>query len=1136
MFNSKELSVRKDVKELDYWRKQLRNISPYLDLNTDRPRKSLNATNLSAESVGNSALYTLPHSEAIALKKVAEKNKVTLQTLLFCALQVLLYRYTQQADLLVGYENVQEQSRLTILPIRMMISSKLTFAELLTNAKQIISEANKYSHLSLSILAQTLREEDKDFSIDILSQIVFKFNRALTTEKAPLVAGRSTTELLLNVTESEHLAYRFKYFLSLYNESTIQRLSDNYHQLLKSIIDNPDVELDRLSLISTAEAERVLFTWNQTQVEFESASQCVHQLFETRAKANSEAIALICGEQQLTYGELNERANQLARCLQSRGLKPGSLVGLCIERSLQMVVGVLAILKAGGAYVPLDINNPAARLAFILEDAQIKVLLTQSSLSSKLPARIAETIFLDGDRSIADYDSANLNLNVSAEDLAHIVYTSGSTGKPKGVMLTHGNLSHYVTSLQQAWNITPEDIYLHRGSIALIVSARQLLMPLAQGATAVIVTKAEMRNPLEFFELIKRRNVTIVDHVPSFWRNFWGILERQTDSDRQNLLNNRVRLVAAGGEQVTPEIYQCWRKIFDADVQLANIYGQTEGTGVVTIYPIPTQLDTRFKSLPVGRPIPNMQVYLLDDRLQPVPIGVTAEIHISGAGVAKGYLNRSELTQEKFVSNPYNQGERLYKTGDLGCYLADGSIQFLGRADRQVNIQGLRIELGEIEAVLSQSDLVIEAAITVKTNNLGETLAAYIVPKDQEVTVELLRDYLKSELPAYMIPNTFSFLDVFPLTTSGKVDRRALAALSDSEPSTSPLTEDPIAAEIVKMLQDILGIDTITAEDNFIELGGNSLLAARLVAELVDKYDRQISVAEVFGAATPASLAELLRSPQSKSLPPCCVPIKQGDSELTIFGIHNLGYGLEFYRPLAKYLDAEVSLYGLSAALSDEPETPHFRDVVNSAKYYVRQIQQIQERGPYHLMGVSFGGLVAYETAQILRSQGEEVKFLGLLDTYFPHVNGLYKPSLNQRVSRHLEKISNDGFSHVFDRLQWRANATKDYLRYSLSKIAWVRNNLVDRTGRNFAQTIYIEQKKEQEKVNQDYAIQPYQDAVHMFRATDDIDPKLEWRKLVRGELYIHDVPGEHLGILQEPNVKVLAAEISSVLNEGVDE
>ncbi|MGL4883323.1 MAG: amino acid adenylation domain-containing protein, partial [Waterburya sp.] len=357
------------------------------------------------------------------------------------------------------------------------------------------------------------------------------------------------------------------------------------------------------------------------------------------------------------------------------------------------------------------------------------------------------------------------NETVNSEALAHIVYTSGSTGKPKGVMLTHGNLSHYAQSLQVAFDITPKDIYLHRGSIALIVSARQLLMPLAQGASVLIVTAQETRNPLQLLQLIKDSRVTIVDHVPSFWRNFAGILEQQTKDYRQDLLDNQVRLVAAGGEQVTPEIYQCWRETFKPEVQLANIYGQTEGTGVVTVYKIPEQIDCHDKSLPVGRPISNMRVYLLDQDLQPVSVGVAAEIHISGKGVAKGYLNRPELTAKRFVANPYMPGERLYKTGDLGRYLADGSIQFLGRIDRQVNIQGLRIELGEIEAVLSQSPLVQETAIVVRENTLGETLAAYIVPsKSKQPTVEQLRNYLQEKLPFYMIPGSFIFMETFPLT------------------------------------------------------------------------------------------------------------------------------------------------------------------------------------------------------------------------------------------------------------------------------------------------------------------------------------------------------------------------------------
>jgi thioesterase domain-containing protein/acyl carrier protein len=710
-------------------------------------------------------------------------------------------------------------------------------------------------------------------------------------------------------------------------------------------------------------------------------------------------------------------------------------------------------------------------------------------------------------------------------------------------MLTHGNLSHYAHSLQLAFDITPKDIYLHRGSIALIVSARQLLMPLAQGASVLIVTAQETRNPLRLLELIKDYGVTIVDHVPSFWRNFAGILEQQTQDYRQDLLDNQVRLVAAGGEQVTPEIYQCWRETFKPEVKLANIYGQTEGTGVVTVYQIPEQIDCHFKSLPVGRPIPNMRVYLLDQGLQPAPVGVAAEIHISGQGVAKGYLNRPELTAERFISippqSPLNKGglrgDRLYKTGDLGRYLADGSIQFLGRIDRQVNIQGLRIELGEIEAVLSQSPLVQETAIVVRENKLGKTLAAYVVPsKSKQPTVEELRNYLQEKLPAYMIPGSFIFMETFPLTTSGKIDYRALS-VSNLERSTEAMIapRDRLESEILQLLQEILGIESISLQDNFIELGGNSLLAARLVTEIKHKYQQSISVANVFQAATLENLATLIRQEQNSSQPKSFVPIKQGNSDLILFGIHNLGYGLEFYRPLAKYLSENISLHGLSSFLSNEQNKPHPRDIMGLATYYTEELLKIQPQSPYSLMGVSFGGVIAYEIAQRLVSLGHEVKFLGMVDTFCPAQNAVRQDlPLQQRFFGHLHKIRNKGIKHILERVKWRLELAMHLTRSSLYQISWIKENFADETSRNFERAEYIQLTREHQEVNENYVIQPYPGSINMFRAAEDMDSKLDWQKLALSGLSIDDIPGEHLEVLQEPNVQILAEKLQLALLE----
>ncbi len=1155
-----ELRLKTTNRETRYWQKNLAYIAPFLDFPTDRARSSIDdeKAQLGSQENDRQYLFRLTQNLSCDLQKIAQQQKVTLESILLVAWQVLLYRYTHQSEVTVGclpQSDRLRQIKLELLPIKAVIEGEQTFSQLLATIHNQVLEASSYTDISLTNLVQTLQTENPNFSANSLTQIMFRSNGFLEGNSEDLnkvISG----ELLLEITKkSQDLTYKLKYNPLLFNTNTISRIGNNYQVLLRSIMANPDATIDSLSLISSAEKQQVLYEWNQTETK--SVSKCIHQLFEARVKQNPSAVAILYGEQQLTYGELNQQANQLAYFLQAKGVTPGSLVGLGIERSPAMVVGVLAILKTGSAYVPLDVTNPTARIAFILEDAQVKVLLTQESLLNKLPAEVEQTICGDLDRDlIAQCPEDNLNLDLTISDLAQIVYTSGSTGKPKGVMLTHGNLSHYAQSLQLALNITPADVYLHRGSIALIVSARQLLMPLTQGATVLIVTTAETGNPIEFFELIKRHGVTIVDHVPSFWRNFWGILNQQEDNKREALLDNQVRLVAAGGEQVTPEIYQCWRETFKSDVQLANIYGQTEGTGVVTVYQIPEQIDQHFKSLPVGSPIPNMRVYLLDKHLQPVPIGVTAEIHISGAGVAQGYLNRPELTAEKFVPNPIpprsplnksGKGERLYKTGDLGRYLPalkglhsngctashNGTIQFLGRVDRQVNIQGLRIELGEIEAVLSQSELVVEAAVIVRENNLGKTLCAYIVPSKEQPTVEMLRSYLEQRLPAYMIPNTFLFVDTFPLTTSGKVDRRALATLDIEESSTIITPRDRTEAEIVQMLENILGIETIGVRDNFIELGGNSLLAARLVTEIENRYDQTIPISRVFQAPTPEVLAGIIRQEEQVTDAKSFVPIKQGNSELTLFCIHNLGYGLEFYRPLAQYLNPDINLYGLSSSLDNDADVPHFRDVMNSAAYYVHELQKIQPQGPYHLIAVSFGGVIAYEVAQLLVNQGQEVEFLGLLDTFCPQQNAERKIlPLKERVVGHLQKIRGKGLKHIGDRLKWRVGVAMDNIRYSFYKIDWLRENFADQTSREFAQTKYVQQLREQQKLNQEYSIQPYPGKVCLFRAADDMDSKLDWQQLAKSGLSIYDIPGEHLEILEEPNVQVLAEKIQLELQQ----
>ena len=1130
------VNKKSDSPSENYWQKQLETVNSVRNLPYDCPDGNADDNN---DDKSKAANYFTKIDRKISpiiyrgLETIARQKNLDIELVFLSAYYVLLYRYTHQFDLAIGCLSSTNSNidKLSVIPLLFKLKDEpKSFIELLDYGYDCVRSAKQYEMTSKQ-LASLVSSKELEQNILPWHQILFRCDRHLENIDELLDPELDKRKLFLDINLTS-LQISLEFNTNLFLPETCQRIIDNYCRLLEDIAEHSEKQLNKLCVLTEAEKNLVLNEWNQTQVDIET--RCVHQLFETRVEQNPNAIALKCKEQQLTYQQLNQKANQLAHYLQTLGVAKNSLVGLFLERSPDMVVAVLGILKTGAAYVPLDRENPSARLAYILEDSRIKVLLTESELENDLPRSnsLKSIISIDRDWNLIERQPThNLNINPNSEDLAHIVYTSGSTGKPKGVMISQGNLSHYAHSLQIALNITPEDVYLHRGSIALIVSARQLLMPLAQGATVSILTTADKKDPLKMFELIKEHGVTIVDRVPSFWRNFSGILDSLSAEHRQSLMDNQIRLVAAGGEQVSLEIYQCWRQLFKPEVKLANIYGQTEGTGVVTIYYIPEEIERQFKSLPVGSPIPNMRVYVLDKELQPVPIGVTGEIHISGAGVALGYLNKPELTAEKFIDNPYVGCTRLYKTGDLGRYLPNGTIQFQGRSDRQVNINGLRVELGEIETTLVQHQQILEAAVLVEKNKLSETLTAYLVPSKNLPTKAEVRSFVLEKLPKYMLPNNIIFCDSFPLTASGKIDRNALAANAAKNKDINKITpDDSIESEIVQILQEILGIEGIGAEDDFIEVGGNSLIAARLVAEVEQKYQQKIPISRVFQSSTPKALAQLIEKQEKIFIDESCVPIKEGNSRPILFGIHNLGHGLELYRPLGNNLHPDISLYGVSSYFSDDT-VPHPRDILGLAAYYAEKIKLIQPQAPYYLMGVSFGGVIAYETAQILVSQGHQVNFLGLIDTFLPDRKSAAKLiPLKDRILGHIKKTYHKGTGHILERIQWRMTTIGQNIRYVFHNVKWIEENFVDRTSRGYAKSQYIKHKKEYKQVNRNYEMKPYPGHISLFRAADDMDLKLGWQELALAGLSIYDVPGEHLGVLKEPNVKVLAEKLNSAI------
>ncbi|MDQ2935946.1 MAG: amino acid adenylation domain-containing protein [Acidobacteriota bacterium] len=588
----------------------------------------------------------------------------------------------------------------------------------------------------------------------------------------------------------------------------------------------------------------------------------VSRLFEEQAARGPERLAVLCGNERLSYAGLNAQANQLARYLRQLGAGPEVLVGVCIDRSLDMAVAILGILKSGAAYLPLDPEYPTERLAWIVKDSRVSIVLSKEILISRLPQHEAGLVLLDasGPR-IARESNENLADGARPDDLAYVIYTSGSTGEPKGVMINHSSLANYVLALQLELDLNQNDRYLHTASVAFSSSRRQLLLPLSQGATVVIASSEERKDPLALFEMIKQSGVTVMDAVPSFWRNCTAAI-LALDSESQNrLLDNRLRLMLSASEPLLSDIPHTWMHQFGHPGRHVHMFGQTETAGIVCTYTIPATDAGNTHVVPIGRPIANSEIYILDEDLQPVTAGVAGELYIGGAGVGRGYLHRPELTAEKFILHACidKPGTRLYRTGDWARYRKDGQLEFAGRRDSQVKLRGFRVELGEVEAILARHASVKENAVVARDFGDGsKRLIAYFVPTDLPPTVTELRTFLSSQLPDYMVPSMFVRLAALPLTANGKVNRRVLPEPEDMRPELSTRFEAPQSATeklLQRICSEVLQVKNVGVEDNFFELGGHSLLAIQVIARINQQLKIVLPLRALFDGLTIRNLA-----------------------------------------------------------------------------------------------------------------------------------------------------------------------------------------------------------------------------------------------------------------------------------------
>ena len=859
-----------EERQLTYWKQQLGGELAQLQLPTDYPRPATQTYH------GASETFTIPKTlfQDLSTLLVRERGD-TVFMLLLAAFNTLLYRYTGQTDLLIGSpianRNHPEIESLigffvNTLVLRTDLSDNPTFQEVLRRVNALALNAYSHPDIPFEKLVEIL-QPNRDPSYNPIFQVLFNFHNATTQTQSlsgldvtPLTIEHQTSkfDLTLTITQNHHTLHgSIEYNTDLFNTDTIQCLIGHFHTLLQSIATQPELPISHLPLLSETEQHQLLVDWNQTAAAYPS-DLCIHQLFEAQVERTPEAVAVVYKGQELTYRGLNERANQVAHYLQKQGVGPETLVSICIERSMDMAIGLLGILKAGGAYLPLDPAYPSERLDFMLQDAQTPIILTQSHLSDRFPKYQTILICLDTDWPVIAGESTNNPYSqVNPANPVYTIYTSGSTGTPKGMVTPHQALVNHNLSIIKHYQLSRHDRVLQFASISFDVAAEELFPSWVSGATVVFLPNQAIVPPDELLEFITEEKVTVINLPSSYWHEWMAKL---TTSKTQ--LPSTLRLVVVGSEKVSADWLSVWQNHIGDQVHWHNAYGPTETT-ITTLLYTPTQSKTAKirETVPIGRPIENVQLYILDANYQPVPIGVSGELYIGGDSVGRGYLHQPALTAEKFIPNPFSNqpGTRLYRTGDLVRYLTDGNIEFLGRIDHQVKVRGYRIELGEVEAVLNQQPTIEQALVIVREDSPGDKrLVAYLIATQPELPIAELRQTLKQTLPDYMVPAAFVLLDTFPLTPNGKIDQHALPApeLSRENLATSYVAPETLVEEaLADIWSHILGIEPIGIHDNFFDLGGHSLLATQIITRISALFDTELSLQVLFAKPTIAELS-----------------------------------------------------------------------------------------------------------------------------------------------------------------------------------------------------------------------------------------------------------------------------------------
>jgi len=1129
-----------------------------------------------------------------ALRDLARRHGLTLNTIVQGAWALLLGFYSGQNDVVFGatvagrppeLAGIEEMAGLFIntLPVRVRIEPDQAVVTWLANLQERQVAARQFEYTPLFQIqawseiprGQSLFESLLVFENYPIAEALNEPHGALDIELVRSVE-QTNYPLTLAIGVGDQMTLHIMYDANRFDDDAIQRMVGHLQTILEGFVADPLRPLISVPIL-TADEDAQLAAWRATDAPFPPMP--FHRRFERIAGQQPDAIALLAGDTALTYAEVNARANRLAHHLRTRGVGPETLVAICAERSIDQIIAVLAVLKAGGAYLPLDPTYPLDRLQFMLDDAQPSLLMTVRSASGapenreaigveQLRASVADRRSLialpEVWNDLTDEPQTNLEGGADLDNLAYVIYTSGSTGLPKGVLSDHRGLANLAEVVQIECAITPESRVLRSFSFGFDASVAEIVMTLAGGATLVIAPYEDLIDPVALIRLLRRQRVTTTTMTPS-------LLAVLPDDDLPDL-----RVVIAGGERCPVEVARRWAP----GRRFVNAYGPTEATVEVSFY-LDTGALPDAGSVPIGRPVANVHLFVLDPYRRLLPVGVPGELFIGGIHLARGYLNRPELTAERFVEWPADERGcpvagatsgipapgmvRLYRTGDLVRWLPDGNLEFLGRIDDQVKIRGYRVEPGEVEAVLGRHPAVRAAAVLAREETPGDVrLIAYLAPESgigsNDNLIPQLRSFLRTKLPEHMIPSAFVLVDELPLNRNGKIDRRALQAVAVPTQRTIIAPRDDLERELASIWQEVLAVETVSINDNFFELGGHSLSAVRLVAHIERRSGRRIDLATLFRFPTIEQLAQELRR-TSESASTTLVILRNGNAQPPFFWIHPSGGSVHWYIELARHMPVERPFYGVQARGVDGKEPLH-TSIEAMAAYYADALIGVYPDGPFLIGGWSLGVILAYETARELERRGRQVALLALLDQG-PEVPGDEPVD----TAAYLESVFGEHIPLTAGQL--RDLEYPDQVRRLFEegkRIGWI---LPDVTLEQFA--LFVDLLKTHTEAWRRYTPQPYTGRITLIRAaiqhpgdtpptgnrlrhalerlTADLAIRLNrssgralpahhsdmgWGRLAPCGVDVFEVPGNHISMLQPPHVRVLAHRLEACITAAL--